>query len=147
MQKRAFILFPNRRDPKTKLILPKTDAIFPFFFFFFFFSCYHVLPRYHVTIGVSMLFCSDAPLSFNLLVVAEMGRGETSNITVNYKCPYLNKTFTLVRFLVETFQNQSIKWATERNIFTLPVKSQFRFMVLHCSTTFAIIFLFFAFVI
>ena len=119
---------------------------FLFFFFFFFF----MLPRFFelcVHIGVSMLFCSDAPLSFNLLVVAEMGRGETSNITVNYKCPYLNKTFTLVRFLVETFQNQSIKWATERNIFTLPVKSQFRFMVLHCSTTFAIIFLFFAFVI
>ena len=67
----------TERDLKTKLILPKTDALFPFFF---------MLPRFFelcVHICVSMLFGSDAPLSFNPLVVAELGRGDTSNVTVN----------------------------------------------------------------
>ena len=53
----------TERDPKTKLILPKTNALFPFFFEL----CVHI--------GVSMLFCSDAPLSLNALEVAKVVSG------------------------------------------------------------------------
>ena len=59
----------TKRDLKAKLILPKANALFPSF---------HVTRLFELCVhnGVCVLFCSDAPLFLNSLVVvvAEVDR-------------------------------------------------------------------------
>ena len=70
--------------------------------------------------GVCILFCSDAPLFLNplVMVVAEVDR-DVGNLqhhsqlqTPLFYTKHLLR-FTLARFLGETLQNQNGKWATE----------------------------------